>query len=87
MTQKYLQIFSEVCRQGSITRAAEKLYMAQPAVSHVIREMEEYANTGLIYLQDKWDNENLLFTSPFVFVNILQDLPYENASTLSIDEQ
>lgn len=53
----------------------------------LIREMEEYANTGLIYLQDKWDNENLLFTSPFVFVNILQDLPYENASTLSIDEQ
>ena len=53
----------------------------------LIREMEEYANTGLIYLQDKWDNENLVFTSPFVFVNILQDLPYENASTLSIDEQ
>ena len=47
MTQKYLQIFSEVCRQGSITRAAEKLYMAQPAVSHVIREMEEYYGARL----------------------------------------
>lgn len=47
MTQKYLQIFSEVCRQGSITRAAEELYMAQPAVSHVIREMEEYYGTRL----------------------------------------
>lgn len=47
-------------------------------VSILIREIEAYANTGLIYLQDKWDNENLLFTSPFVFVNILQDLPKNN---------
>lgn len=46
------------------------------------RELEEYANTGLIYLQDKWDNEKLLFSSPFVFVNILQDLPYNNEDTL-----
>lgn len=52
----------------------------------LVREIEEYANTGLIYLQDKWDNENLLFTSPFVFVNILQDLPYESAHTLTVTE-
>lgn len=48
----------------------------------LVRELEDYANTGLIYLQDKWDNENLLFTSPFVFVNILQELPNENENTL-----
>ena len=47
-------------------------------VTMLVREMESYANTGLIYLQNKWDNENFLFTSPFVFVNILQDLPYNN---------
>ena len=52
----------------------------------LVREREEYANTGLIYLQDKWDNENLLFTSPFVFVNILQELPFENVSTLTFEE-
>lgn len=40
----------------------------------LVREMEEYANTGLEYLQDKWDNENLIFSSPFVFVDILQEL-------------
>lgn len=49
-------------------------------VTMLVREMEAYANTGLIYLQDKWDNENLLFTSPFVFVNILQDLSENNNS-------
>ena len=47
--------------------------------------MEAYANRGLIYLQDKWDNEKILFASPFVFVDILQDLPYNNKQSLDID--
>ena len=51
-------------------------------VTMLIREMEAYANTGLLYLQDKWDNEKILFTSPFVFVDILKDLPYNNKETL-----
>ena len=54
-------------------------------VTMLVREMEAYANTGLIYLQDKWDNEKILFTSPFVFVDILQDLPYNNKQTLDSD--
>ena len=49
----------------------------------LVREMEEYANTGLIYLQDKWDKEKLIFSSPFVFVNILQELPYNNVVNIS----
>ena len=52
----------------------------------LVREMEEYANTGLIYLQQKWNNENILFTSPFVFVDILKELPYNNESTLASEE-
>ena len=51
-------------------------------VTMLIREMEAYANTGLIYLQDKWDNEKILFTSPFVFVDLLQDLPFKNKESL-----
>ena len=47
-------------------------------ITMLIREMEAYANTGLIYLQDKWDNEKMLFNSPFVFVDILQELPKNN---------
>lgn len=42
MTLKHLQIFSTVCRLGSVTKAAEELNMAQPAVSHAIRELESY---------------------------------------------
>lgn len=52
----------------------------------LIQEMEEYANTGLIYLQNKWDNENIIFTSPFVFVDILKELPYNNESTLPLEK-
>lgn len=51
-------------------------------VTMLIRDLEAYANTGLIYIQDKWDNEKMLFNSPFVFVDILQDLPNKNKETL-----
>ena len=34
--------------------------------------MEEYANAGLIFLQDKYDNEKYEFQDPFVFVNFLK---------------
>ena len=43
-------------------------------VTMLVREMEAYANTGLHYLQDKWDNEKILFSSPFVFSKLLQEL-------------
>lgn len=56
-------------------------------VTLLIREMEAYANTGLIYLQDKWDNEKILFNSPFVFVDILQDLPQNNINSLASPRQ
>lgn len=42
MTLKHMKIFKEVCIRESITRAANQLNMAQPAVSVVIREMEDH---------------------------------------------
>lgn len=42
MTLRHIKVFVAVCANKSITRAAEKLYMTQPAVSAVIRELEDY---------------------------------------------
>ena len=43
--------------------------------------MEGYANTGLEYLQKKWDEEKTtLFSLPSVFVDILEDLSEETAN-------
>ena len=42
MTIRHLEIFVQVYREQSITRAAEKLYMTQPAVSVAIRELENH---------------------------------------------
>lgn len=47
MTIRHLTIFSEVCRNESITRAADSLNMSQPAVSSAIRELEAYYQTKL----------------------------------------
>lgn len=62
----------------SLENGAEE--QIQAFVTTFVREMESYANTGLIYLQDKWDNENILFTSPFVFADILADLPSKGST-------
>jgi len=37
---RHLKIFQTVCEEGSVTKAAQKLYMTQPAVSHAIKELE-----------------------------------------------
>lgn len=43
-------------------------------VTEFIRQMEGYANAGFEYLQNKWDNENMKFRNPFVFVNLLEEI-------------
>ena len=47
MTLKHLEIFKEVYKENSITRAAENLNMAQPAVSNYIKELENYYGCNL----------------------------------------
>ena len=48
MTLRHLKIFLAVCScRCNVTRAAEKLYLSQPAVSLAIRELEEYYGVRL----------------------------------------
>lgn len=47
MTLRHLDIFRTVCGENSITRAAEKLNMTQPAVSIAIKELEVFYDTKL----------------------------------------
>ena len=46
-TLKQIQTFMEVARQGSISRAAERLFITQPAVSMHIRQLEEVFGVAL----------------------------------------
>ena len=46
MTIRQWKVFRAVVEQGSVTRAAQILYMSQPAVSHVVSEMERPSLQG-----------------------------------------
>ncbi len=47
MTIRHLRIFLAVCDSGSMTEAAERLFMSQPSVSQAVREMEEHYGVRL----------------------------------------
>lgn len=46
MNLRQLTVFCTVCEEMSFTKAARRLYMTQPAVSHVVAELEE--ETGCV---------------------------------------
>ena len=47
MTLRHFRIFQEVCRQSSMTGAADALHISQPSVSQAVRELEEHYGTAL----------------------------------------
>ena len=47
MALRHMKIFVCVCRENSITLAAKKLYISQPAVSNAIKELEDYYDIPL----------------------------------------
>ena len=47
MTLRHFRIFQAVCKTGSITRGAEQLNIAQPAVSLAIKELEQFYQVQL----------------------------------------
>lgn len=48
MADRRLQVFSAVAKLGSFTRAAQHLYMTQPAVTFQVKQLEEHFNTRLL---------------------------------------
>ena len=48
MADRRLQVFSAVAKFGSFTRAAQHLYMTQPAVTFQVKQLEEHFNTRLL---------------------------------------
>ena len=47
-TLKQIQTFMEVARQGSVSKAAERLFVTQPAVSMQIRQLEDAFGLALV---------------------------------------
>ena len=47
MTIRHLKIFICVCKHNNMTKAAEELFVAQPAVSNAIAEIEKHYNVKL----------------------------------------
>lgn len=60
MTLRHLKIFAAVCKENSITLAAKKLYISQPAVSNAIKELESYYG----YLLFERISKKLYLTEP-----------------------
>lgn len=53
MDLRQLKVFAEIARQGSFTRAAERLHVAQPAVSMTLRKLEEELDLVLFSRREK----------------------------------
>ena len=47
MTVRHLKVFVCVCKHGNMTKAAEELFIAQPAVSNTLAEIEKNYNVKL----------------------------------------
>ncbi|WP_071131066.1 LysR family transcriptional regulator [Enterococcus timonensis] len=64
MNIRQLEIFLSVCDSSSITKAAQNLYISQPAISKAIKELEESIGVSLF---DRKDNRLILNESGKMF--------------------
>ncbi|WP_291569361.1 LysR substrate-binding domain-containing protein [Clostridium sp. UBA4548] len=78
MNIRQLNIFKTVCEEESITKASEKLFMTQPAVSHAISDLEDYLGICLfdrisrkLYLNE---TGKLFLTKVLKLLDLYEDL-------------
>ena len=60
MTLRHLVIFKAVFEELHFTRAAERLYLTQSAVSHAIKDLEEETGTVLFERRGAGDDANIV---------------------------
>ena len=48
VTLRHIRIFLAVCKYNNVTMAAKELFIAQPAASLAIKELEEYYGIKLL---------------------------------------
>ncbi|HWJ91485.1 MAG TPA: LysR family transcriptional regulator [Flavisolibacter sp.] len=53
MELRHLKMIREVARQGNLTKAAACLYLSQSALSHQLKEIEDFFNTQIFIRQKK----------------------------------
>jgi len=53
MELRHLKMIREVARQGNLTKAASCLYLSQSALSHQLKEIEDFFNTQIFIRQKK----------------------------------
>jgi len=53
MELRHLKMIREVAETKSLTKAAERLFLSQSALSHQLKEMETYCGTQLFIRQKK----------------------------------
>ena len=46
---EYYKVFYYVCQEGSLTAAAQRLCISQPAVSQAVRQLEKEAGDKIIF--------------------------------------
>ncbi|WP_313799978.1 LysR family transcriptional regulator [Cytobacillus sp.] len=88
MDIKHMQYFMEVTRTGSFTKAAENLYITQPALSRIIKSLEADVGATLFIRSRKslilTDAGNVLYKHAQVIEKQLQLLETELASMITM---
>lgn len=78
MEIRHLQMVKEVATHGNLTKAADRLFLTQSALSHQLKEIESYFNTQL-FIRDK--KQMILTQAGEVVVEAAEKILQEIADT------
>lgn len=73
MDTRIYEYFIEIARESSLSRAAENLYISQPALSQRLKQLEDEIGTPLF---DRSGNKLSLTKAGVIFLNGAQSIVY-----------